>query len=89
MKAVLDFERRGGLIGTGDDAGFIYQMYGFGLLRELELHQEAGFQPLKVIQHATVNNAKILGQEASLGRVRVVGITRPISSSSTAILSTT
>ncbi len=71
MRAVVEFERRGGTVGVGDDAGFIYQMYGFGLLRELELQQEAGFQPLKVIQHATVNNAKILGQEGSLGRVRV------------------
>ncbi|MEO6051982.1 MAG: amidohydrolase family protein, partial [Pyrinomonadaceae bacterium] len=52
-------------------AGFIYQMYGFGLIREMELQQEAGFQTLKVIQHATVNNAKILGQENNLGRVRV------------------
>src|SRR5204862_1911822 len=64
-------ERRGGTVGAGDDAGFIYQMYGFGLLRELELRQEAGFHPLIVIKHATVNNAKILGQENSLGRVRV------------------
>ena len=71
MKALVDFERRGGVIGVGEDAGFIYQMYGFGLLRELELHQEAGFHPLKVIQHATVNNAKILGQEDKLGRIRV------------------
>ena len=46
-------------------------MYGFGVIRELELHQEAGFTPLKVIQHATANNAKILGAEADLGRVRV------------------
>ena len=29
----------------GDDAGFIYQMYGFGLIRGMELHQEAGFHP--------------------------------------------
>ena len=71
MRALVEFERRGGTIGVGDDAGFIYQMYGFGLLRELELQQEAGFQPLIVIKHATVNNAKILGQENSLGRVRV------------------
>ena len=28
-------------------------MYGFGLIREMELHQEAGFQTLKIIQHAT------------------------------------
>jgi cytosine/adenosine deaminase-related metal-dependent hydrolase len=46
-------------------------MYGFGLLRELELQQEAGFNPLMVIKHVTVNNAKILGQEDSVGRVRV------------------
>ena len=70
MGALRDFERRGGVIGVGDDAGFIYQMYGFGLIRELELHQEAGFQPLKVIQHATGNNARILGRESDLGRVR-------------------
>ena len=70
MAALREFEKRGGLIGAGDDAGFIYQMYGFGLIRELELHQEAGFQPLIVLQHATVNNATILGQENRLGRVR-------------------
>src|ERR1041385_6641466 len=70
MKALGEFERLGGLIGAGDDAGFIYQMYGFGLIRTLELHQEAGFNPLKIIQHATGNNAKILGQEEKLGRVR-------------------
>jgi cytosine/adenosine deaminase-related metal-dependent hydrolase len=70
MSALREFERRGGLIGAGEDAGFIYQMYGFGLIRELELHQEAGFHPLKVIQHATGNNARILGQEDRLGRVR-------------------
>jgi hypothetical protein len=71
MRALVEFERRGGLIGAGEDAGFIYQMYGFGLIRELELHQEAGFHPLKVIQHATGNNAKILGQEDKIGRLRV------------------
>jgi hypothetical protein len=70
MRALLEFERRGGLIGAGEDAGFIYQMYGFGLIRELELHQEAGFHPLKVIQHATGNNAKIMGMENQLGRLR-------------------
>lgn len=71
MRAVYEFEKRGGLIGTGEDAGFIYQLYGFGLLRELELHQEAGFHPLKVIQHATSNGAKIVGKEDSIGRIRV------------------
>jgi hypothetical protein len=70
MAALRDFDRRGGLIGMGDDAGFIYQVYGFGLIRGMELHQEAGFHPLKIIQQATGNNAKILGQEDRLGRVR-------------------
>ena len=70
MAALRQFDKLGGTIIAGEDAGFIYQMYGFGLIRTLELHQEAGFHPLKVIQHATGNNAKILGQESRLGRVR-------------------
>ena len=70
MKALREFERLGGTIGCGDDAGFIYQMYGYGLVREMELHAEAGFNPLKIIQHCTGNNARILGQEDKLGRVR-------------------
>lgn len=70
MSALREFSRRGGLIGVGEDAGFIYQMYGFGLIRELELHQEAGFNTIKVIQHATSNNARILGEESRLGRVK-------------------
>ncbi|REJ78569.1 MAG: amidohydrolase [Acidobacteria bacterium] len=71
MKALREFEKRGGTIGAGEDAGFIYQVYGFGLIRELELHQEAGFHPLMVIKHATGNNAKIMGKEDELGRIRV------------------
>jgi imidazolonepropionase-like amidohydrolase len=70
MNALREFERKGGVVGAGDDAGFIYQLYGFGLIRELELHQEAGFSTIKVIQHATGNNARILGKENELGRLR-------------------
>lgn len=70
MNALREFARMGGTVTTGEDAGYIYQMYGFGFLRELELQQEAGFHPLKVIQHATTNGARILGQETQLGRVR-------------------
>jgi len=68
--ALRDFARRGGVIGTGEDAGFIYQIYGFGFVRELELQQEAGFHPLDVVQHATGNGARILGMEGELGRVK-------------------
>jgi Amidohydrolase family len=70
MAALREFDRRGGLIGCGEDAGFIYQMYGFGLIREMELHQETGFHPLKVIQQCTGNNARILGMEERIGRIR-------------------
>jgi cytosine/adenosine deaminase-related metal-dependent hydrolase len=70
MSALRDFERKGGLIGCGDDAGFIYELYGFALIREMELHQEAGFQTLKIIQHCTGNNAKLLGVDDKLGRIR-------------------
>ncbi len=70
MRAVREFARMGGTVGTGEDAGFIYEMFGFGYLRELELHEEAGFQPLEVIQHATHNGAKILGKEKELGRIK-------------------
>jgi len=69
--ALRDFARRGGIIGAGDDAGFIYRMYGTGMIRELELQQEAGFHPLDVIKHATGNNALLLGAEDELGRIKV------------------
>jgi imidazolonepropionase-like amidohydrolase len=70
MDAVREFANKGGLVTTGDDAGYIYSMYGFGISRELEMQQEAGFQPLEVIEHATVNGAKVLGLSDKVGRVR-------------------
>ena len=70
MKAVREFAVKGGIVGAGEDAGYIYMLYGFSLIRELELHHEAGFHPIDVIRNATGNNARILGQEKDLGRVR-------------------
>jgi imidazolonepropionase-like amidohydrolase len=70
MDAVREFANKGGIVTTGDDAGYIYSMYGFGIARELELHQEAGFHPLEVIEHATWNGAKLLGLEHRLGKIR-------------------
>ncbi len=70
MKAVRDFADMGGVVGAGDDAGFIYTLYGFTYLSELELLQEAGFHPIDVIQCATGNNARLMGLEKELGRVR-------------------
>ena len=70
MKAVKRFAELGGTVTCGEDAGFIYEMYGFGYLRELELHEEAGFAPLEVIEQATLNGAKTLGLDSEIGRVR-------------------
>jgi imidazolonepropionase-like amidohydrolase len=70
MDAVLEFARKGGMVTTGDDAGYIYSMYGFGIDRELELQEEAGFQPLEVIEHATWNGARLIGMDDRLGKVR-------------------
>ena len=71
MATVREFALKGGTVTTGDDAGFLYgSLYGFGIARELELQQEAGFAPLEVIEHATSNGAKVLGLADKLGRVR-------------------
>jgi imidazolonepropionase-like amidohydrolase len=70
MAALKEFDLKGGLITVGDDAGFIYSIYGFGQVHELELLEEAGFHPLEVIKMATVNGARMLGLEDRLGRVR-------------------
>jgi imidazolonepropionase-like amidohydrolase len=70
MGALREFANKGGVVTVGDDAGFIYNLYGFGVVRELELMEEAGFQPLEVIKNATVNGAKLIGMDDRLGRVR-------------------
>ncbi len=70
MDAVREFAVKGGLVAAGDDAGFIYSIYGFGFVHELELMEEAGFHPLEVLKHATVNGAALLGLGDRLGRVR-------------------
>src|SRR5262249_48950093 len=44
--------------------------YGFGIARELELQEEAGFHPLEVIEHATWNGAKLLGMDDRIGKIR-------------------
>jgi cytosine/adenosine deaminase-related metal-dependent hydrolase len=70
MSWVREYAARGGNVTVGSDAGFIYHLFGFGTIREMELHQEAGFHPLEVIQHATANGAKALGLTAT-------GVVRP------------
>ncbi len=61
MRFVNDYKNAGGRVATGSDAGFIFKLYGFAYIRELEMLQEAGFHPLEVVQAATLNGAELLG----------------------------
>ena len=71
MTFINEYKNRGGRVTTGSDNGFIYQTYGFGYIRELELLREAGFHPLEVIRSATLYGAQALGAEKDLGSVEV------------------
>ncbi len=64
-----EYKNRGGRVTAGSDNGFIYQTYGFGYIRELELLREAGFHPLEVIRSATLYGAQALGMEKDLGTI--------------------
>jgi hypothetical protein len=71
MSFLDDYKDRGGRVCTGSDSGFIYKLYGFDYVRELELLREAGFHPLEVIRSATLCGAQALGREKDLGSVEV------------------
>ncbi|HEX8331981.1 MAG TPA: amidohydrolase family protein [Segetibacter sp.] len=71
MTFINEYKNRGGRVTTGSDNGFIYQTYGFGYIRELELLREAGFHPLEVIRSATLYGAQALGMEKDLGSVEI------------------
>ena len=74
MQFLNDYKNRGGRVTVGSDSGFIYQLYGFGTILELEMLQEAGFHPLEVIRAATMHGAEELfkpsGGEIEFGVVR-------------------
>ncbi len=69
MRFLNEYKNRGGRVTVGSDAGFIFKVYGFGYIRELELLREAGFHPLEVIRSATMWGAQELGA-ADFGVVR-------------------
>ena len=60
MQFVNDYKNLGGRVTVGSDSGFIYQLYGFGTILEMEMLQEAGFHPLEVIRSATLHGAEAL-----------------------------
>jgi imidazolonepropionase-like amidohydrolase len=71
MQFVNEYKNRGGRVTAGSDSGFIFQLYGFAYIRELELLREAGFHPLEVIQAATLNGAELLGMSNEIGSVTI------------------
>ncbi len=69
MAFVNDYKNRGGRVTVGSDSGYIYKVYGFGTIEELELLREAGFHPLEVIRSATLYGAQALGAADRIGSI--------------------
>jgi hypothetical protein len=71
MHFLNDYKNRGGRVCPGSDSGFMYQIYGFGYVRELELFQEAGFLPSEVLRAGTSHAADLLGIGKEAGVLEV------------------
>ncbi|WP_420236923.1 amidohydrolase family protein [Telmatobacter bradus] len=69
MDFINDYKNRGGQVAVGSDPGFIYNLWGFGTIRELELLEQAGFSPLETLHAATEAGALALGNH-QLGVIR-------------------
>ncbi|WP_136162546.1 amidohydrolase family protein [Sphingomonas flavalba] len=75
MALINDYKNMGGHVTIGTDSGFIWKVYGFAYIEELELFREAGFTPLEVIRTATKNGAETLWGPKHVAPP--VGIVRP------------
>ncbi len=71
MTFVNEYKNRGGRVTTGTDSGYIFELYGFAFVREMELLRESGFHPLEVIRSATLYGAQALGIDKEVGSVEV------------------
>lgn len=71
MEFLNEYKNRGGRVTVGTDAGFIYNLYGFAYVSEMELLREAGFHPLEIIQSATLNGAETLRMDDEIGSIEV------------------
>jgi cytosine/adenosine deaminase-related metal-dependent hydrolase len=69
MDFVNDYKNQGGIVAVGSDTGFLFDLWGFGTIRELELLEETGFSPLETIHAATENGAKVV-KNNELGVIR-------------------
>jgi imidazolonepropionase-like amidohydrolase len=73
MNYIKYFHDNGGILTLGEDTAFIYQIYGFAAIREMELYQEAGIHPIDVIKIATTNGARVAGLKKLVKGVIVGG----------------
>lgn len=71
MQFLNDYKNHGGRVTLGSDAGYIFKLYGFAYIREMELLQEAGFSPLEVLRSATFLASQVLKMEDQIGSIRV------------------
>ncbi|CAN5323285.1 amidohydrolase family protein [soil metagenome] len=69
MQFVNEYKNRGGRVTLGSDAGYIYKLYGFAYIQEMELFREAGFHPLEIFQSASIKAAEVLGVDDQLGTI--------------------
>ncbi len=70
-----DYKDAGGRVTVSSDAGFIYNLFGFSTIEEMELLQEAGFHPLEIFRGATKHGAESLLEP--LGKTIDFGVIRP------------
>jgi imidazolonepropionase-like amidohydrolase len=77
MQFLEDYKNAGGIVTTGSDSGFIYKLYGFDYIRELELLREAGFNPLEVIRAATYHGALQLHKPKGMENDLQFGVLEP------------
>lgn len=71
MQFVNEYKNKGGRVTLGSDAGYIYKLYGFAYIQEMELMREAGFHPLEIFQSASLKAAEVLGRDHELGTIEV------------------
>ena len=74
MAFLNDYKNIGGRVTVSSDAGYIYNLYGFSTIEEMELLQEAGFHPLEIFRGATMHGAQAIfdpkGDNIQFGVVR-------------------
>lgn len=71
MQFINEFKNKGGRVTLGSDAGYIYKLYGFAYIQEMEMMREAGFHPLEIFQSASLKGAEVLGVDDQLGTIEV------------------